>query len=431
MKKRILWILAAVISIAAAGCSREREADVPGEKETVTLTMFSNLPDRKTGQGLVEQMIIDEYMEINENIEIQVEVLDDEAYKTKFKAYAMEGMPDIVTIWGQPSFLDEIVEAGLLAELDAGQYDAYGFVEGSLEGFTYDERLYGLPRNTDVQCIFYNEKLFMENGWEVPVTYEELLTLAGEIKKAGFVPMAMDGGDGWPLAVYLSDVLYKLTGREYGTLVSHAIQTGDFSAPPFLEAASLLKTAAEAGLFQNGYDSQDYSTAVNLFTNGQAAMYYMGSWEVSIALDMDIPEEIRTGIRAFTMPVIEGGRGNRGDIVAWNGGGYAVSADSEAKEEAIRFLNYMYQPDKLSRYGWENGAGMSAQDQSLYMTGEETELQKQVVELLNQADSLSGTPINDQGPSAFKVAMESEIRSMANGSISVEEFLERIGNACK
>ncbi len=32
----------------------------------------------------------------------------------------------------------------------------------------------------------------------------------------------------------------------------------------------------------------------------------------------------------------------------------------------------MYQPDKLSKYGWENGVGMSAQDQTSYMSGKET-----------------------------------------------------------
>ena len=115
MKKKIAGLLfAAVIMTVAVSCRKDRETDGSEENKIITLTMFSNLPDRKTGQGLVEQMIIEEYMEANENIEIQVEVLDDEAYKTKFKAYAMEGMPDIVTIWGQPSFLDEIAEAGLL-----------------------------------------------------------------------------------------------------------------------------------------------------------------------------------------------------------------------------------------------------------------------------------------------------------------------------
>lgn len=80
----------------AEGGSAEDES-AGGE---VTLKLFSNLPDRKNGQGLVEQMIIDEYMEENSNVKIEVEALDEEAYKTKFKAYAMDGMPDVVSIWG-------------------------------------------------------------------------------------------------------------------------------------------------------------------------------------------------------------------------------------------------------------------------------------------------------------------------------------------
>jgi raffinose/stachyose/melibiose transport system substrate-binding protein len=157
----------------------------------------------------------------------------------------------------------------------------------------------------------------------------------------------------------------------------------------------------------------------------------MGSWESSMALNEDIAEEIRTNIRVFTMPPIAGGKGTQNDIAAWNGGGYAVAADSKVKEEAIKFLNYMYQPDKLSKYGWENGVGMSAQDQSAYMTGNETELQNAFTSILNNATSVSGTPINDCGPSAFKTAIESEIQSVSNGTTSVDDFLANIGQACK
>ena len=103
-----------------------------------------------------------------------------------------------------------------------------------------------------------------------------------------------------------------------------------------------------AGVFQTGFDSQDYGTAQNLFTNGQAAMFYMGSWETSMALNEDIPEEVRDNIRAFVMPAVADGKGTATDLAAWNGGGYAVSADSKVKDEAIKFLNYMYQPDQLS-----------------------------------------------------------------------------------
>ena len=397
----------------------------------VTLKIFSNLPDRKNGQGLVEQTIIDEYMSENPNVSIEVEALDEEAYKTKFKAYSMEGMPDVVSIWGQPAFLDEVLDAGVLAELNQDDYKDYGFVSGSLDGFMKDGKLYGLPRNTDVAGFYYNQKMFEDNGWAVPQTYDELLTLAGTIKDAGMVPLAMDGGDGWPMAIYISDILFKLTGTDYSKVVSDAIANKDFSNPDIKKATEILKQTADAGLFQNGYDSQDYGTAMNLFTNGQAAMFYMGSWEASMALNQDIPEDVRTNIRVFTMPVIEGGKGTATDIAAWNGGGYAVSANSEVKEEAVKFLNYMYQPDKLSKYGWENGVGMSAQDQTAYMTGNETELQMQFVDAVTKATNVSGTPINDCGPSAFKTSIESEIQSVSNGSISVDDFLSAIGTACK
>ena len=397
----------------------------------VTIKLFSNLPDRKNGQGLVEQMIIDEYMAANTNVKIEVEALDEEAYKTKFKAYAMDGMPDVVSIWGQPSFLDEVLDAGVLAELNEDDYVDYGFIAGSLEGFKKDGKLYGLPRNTDIQIVYYNQKMFDDNGWKVPATYDELLTLCGDIQAAGITPMAMDGGDGWPMACYLTDILVKVAGVDYADIVRNAVATGDFTAPEIQRATQILVDSADAGLFQTGYDSQDYGTAMNLFTNGQAAMFCMGSWECSMALNEDIQEDIRNNIRAFTLPVVDGGKGGANDIAAWNGGGYAVSASSSVKDEAIKFLNYMYQPDKLSKYGWENGVGMSAQDQTAYLTGDETDLQKQVMDILKNATSVSGTPINDCGPSAFKTAIESEIQGVSNGSTSVEDFLAAIGAACE
>lgn len=150
-----------------------------------------------------------------------------------------------------------------------------------------------------------------------------------------------------------------------------------------------------------------------------------------MATNEDIPEEIRNNIRVFTMPTVEGGTTTQTDLTAWNGGGYAVAEGSANKEEAIKFLNYMYQPDKLSKYGWENGVGLSAQDQTAYTTGDETELQKQVMDLLTNATSMSGTPVNDCGPSAFKTVIESEIQNVSNGTTSVDDFLASIGAACK
>ena len=93
----------------------------------------------------------------------------------------MEGMPDVVSIWGQPSFLDEVLDAGVLEPLNEEDYQDYGIINGSLDGFKKDGKLYGLPINTDVADFYYNEKMFSDNGWKVRNTYDELLDLAKKV----------------------------------------------------------------------------------------------------------------------------------------------------------------------------------------------------------------------------------------------------------
>jgi raffinose/stachyose/melibiose transport system substrate-binding protein len=186
-KRRIGTLLCAAMAAAVlAGCSgsKTQETTVAGGGQTqaaakessntasaektsggdVTIKVFSNLPDRTSGQGLIEQTLFDQYIKENPNVKIEVEALDDESYKTKFKAYASGSeMPDLVNAWGQPSFLDEVIDAGLLAELNKDDYKNYGFIGGSLDGFSKNGKLYGLPRNTDVMVFYYNKAMFKDS----------------------------------------------------------------------------------------------------------------------------------------------------------------------------------------------------------------------------------------------------------------------------
>lgn len=78
MKRKVISVLLTMTMVAAMaiGCGSKESAETSAKSETITLKVFSNLPDRKNGQGLVEQMLIDEYMEQNKNVVIEVEALD-------------------------------------------------------------------------------------------------------------------------------------------------------------------------------------------------------------------------------------------------------------------------------------------------------------------------------------------------------------------
>ena len=407
-------------------------ATIAHAEDQVTIKVFSNLPDRTSGQGLVEQTIFDQYMAENPNVKIEIEELDDEAYKTKFKAYAAgTEMPDLVSVWGQPGFINEVIDAGLLAELNMDDYADYGFINGSLDGFSKDGKLYGLARNTDVIGIYYNSKMFEENGWEVPTTYEEFLELCDTINEAGISPVAMDGADKWPLYIYYTDYIQRVEGEGVLAKTVSAIENADFSDPIFTEAADALRAAAERGVFEIGFETTDYGTAQNLFLNEQAAMYYMGSWDMSIANNQDVPEEVRSAFKVFQMPAPEGANGNDTTITAWNGGGYSVTENGANKEEAIKLLNYMFLPENWTRLAWENGVCMSAQDFSQYATGNETELQKEFMDIVANSTTMSGTSIGDLGTAEFKTTTEDKVQELAIGSITPEQFLEDIAAVCK
>jgi raffinose/stachyose/melibiose transport system substrate-binding protein len=423
MKRFIAAVMAVMFAFSLTACGGGGAAS-GGQ---TTIKVFTNLPDRTSGQGLVEQKIFDQYIAENPNIKIEVEALDDEAYKTKMKAYASgTDLPDFISVWGQPSFLDEYINAGLIAELNAADYTTYGFVEGSLAGFSKNGKLYGLPRNTDMMAFYYNEAIFNANGWSVPTTYDELLALGGRIKATGLIPVAMDGGDKWPISIFITDLLVKIGGPSYQATTLDAITNGDFSNPIYQDAAGKLQEAYDAGLFQQGFESQDYGTAQNLFINGEAAMFYMGSWEMSMANNQDISPEVRDNIRAFTMPVVSGGAGTATDITAWNGGGHSVVAKSAVKDEAVKLLNYMYKQENWTKIAWENNVCMSAQDFSAYKTGSETPVQLQLIDIFSGSSSISGTTINDLGSAEFKTTFEDLSQQIAIKAVTPEQFVSQL-----
>lgn len=417
-----LLLCGTMLAGTLAGCSGSSSSAATAESTStdgaVTIKVFSNLTDRTSGQGLIEQTLFDSYMEENPNVTIEVEALDDESYKTKFKAYATGGnMPDLVNIWCSPSFLDEVVAAGTLEPLNADDYADYGFTEGSLDGVTYDGQIYGLPRNTDVRGFYYNKDLFEANGVEVPTTWDELLAAAQVFQDAGISPIAMDGQDKWPLAHFINCMIGTVKGTDtYATMVN-SVQNSDYSDPAWKDTVTAASEQASL-LFQPGFETTDYATAMNLFMNGQSAMFFMGSWEMSMAPDFEVGY--------FTMPDFDGD--GQGVIGAYNGGGYAISSSSAVKEEATALLNYMFQPENWSKLSWENGVCMSAQDFSQYLTGNETDLQNDIINALNTASGITGMTYNDLGDSAYKTLSEDSTAEVLSGMISVDDFFTNLQN---
>ena len=437
-KKRTYFsFLALVMSIVVVlsacgnnnGTNQAVDTSASSGSAAVTLRFFSNLPDRKSGQGLAEQTVIDNYMKDNSNVKIEVEALAEEPFKNKLKAYMASNESIDITMVHFGAELETLVAAGYVAELNPQDYEGekYNFLPGVFSGFTFDGKLYGLPRNSDYEVIYYNKALFEENGIKVPTTIDELIAASKAFRDKKIEPISMNGKDLWNLAVLFQNVAQRISGDQT-SIIDAARGTKKFADDPsLLDAAKIIQQLADEGVFNTAYMTMDYGASQNLFAQGKAAMWYMGSWEAGMASNESLPEEFRNNLGVIKFPVIDGGKGIDTDLIAWNGGGYSLVESSKNKEEAKKFFDYMMSADQWAKVAWETGTAVPAQQYEL--TGTETEVQKQLTDILLGATSTPGMTFNDASSAAFKDSAQTAIGKLVIGDMSPEEFIAELDKA--
>lgn len=444
-KKAALFVTAATMVGTLAACgskgsdTKESPAASPeasasasaGSSKQVTLRFFSNLPDRKSGQGLGEQMMLDNYMKEHPNVKIQVEALAEEPFKNKLKTYMASNEPlDISMVHGGAE-LSTLVKAKYVKEINLSEYqnDKYNFLPGVFKSFTFDGKLYGLPRNSDYEVIYYNKKLFADNGVKVPTTFNELMDAAKAFRAKGITPMSINGKDLWSFAEMFQNLAQRINGDQNLILDAVDNKISMKNEPSFLEAAKLLKQLRDEKMFQDSFMTADYGASQNLFTQEKAAMWYMGSWESGMATNDKLSESFRQNLAVTRFPVVDGGKGKIGDLTAWNGGGYVLVSSSKNPDEAKKLFDYMMSADQWAKIVWDNGLAVPAQKYNL--TGKETEVQKQLTDVLVNATSTAGASFVDYGTPAFKDNAQNAFGKFFAGSTTPEQLIDDLQSAAE
>lgn len=391
--------------------------------EQVTLRVFSNLPDRKSGQGLAEQMVIDNYTKENPNVKIELETLAEEPFKNKLKAYMASNEPIDVTMVHGGAELNTLVQAGYVKELDPAEYEGeeFSFLPGVYTSFTFNDKLYGLPRNSDYEVIYYNKRLFEENKIKVPTTYAELIEAGKQFREKGIEPMSINGKDLWSFGAFFQDLVIRV-GGDQNLMLDAVAKKKDFTTDEtFKKAAELLGEARDSGLFQASYMTSDYGASQNLFTQERAAMWYMGSWEAGMATNENLPQTFRDNVAVLKFPIVDGGKGKNTDLLAWNGGGYSLVNSSKHPEEAKKFFDYLMSANQWAKTVWDIGAAVPAQTYQL--NGNESSLQKELTEVLTGATTTAGSLGLDYGTPKFKDDSQNAFGKFFAGGSTPEQLL--------
>ncbi|ACT01203.1 ABC transporter substrate-binding protein [Paenibacillus sp. JDR-2] len=190
-------------------------------------------------------------------------------------------LPDFFNL--MPIQFDAAIQSGSILDLTAA-WDAStakaDMIQSSLDTqlkYT-DGKIWAIPQNgPGIDPLYYNKKVFSDNGVKVPTNYPELLEAVKAFHAAGIVPIPMFAKEAWPIGAFFD--MFAMRVNPKGMM---ALNDGDIKAsdPEMADAIGKMAELIKAGIFQKGATSYDYDSARGLFHQGKAAMLINGEWDI-------------------------------------------------------------------------------------------------------------------------------------------------------
>lgn len=356
-KVLLLVMISVVVVSLLAGCPQPTEEPGPPpvsrpQLTTVKLWTIWNAEPRKSALAA----LVSDFEAANPGVRVKVTHLEPDAYKTRIRVALGGGeAPDIYFVWSGEKMLHNFVRGGRVADLTS-YMDANGgqwrdrLIPASLDRVTFEGKVYGVPYLLQCTFFFYNRQMFEQHGWQVPVTYTELIQLCEKIKAAGIVPIALGNVQKWP-AHHLPFVLtQRLMGKEASEAQYDPLGPGDYAAPAFVQALQMFSDFANMGFFNKSPNGTTRENARALFYSEQTAMFYTGTWDMArFSEGGESPEEFWDKWDFFNFPAVEGGQADQAAL-AGSPDGYVMSADSQVKDEAVEFLRFITSVEQARKF---------------------------------------------------------------------------------
>lgn len=218
------------------------------------------------------------------------------------------------------------------------------FTSGAFNLMTFDEKIYAVPTAFAAVPLYYNKEIFEQYNLTPPTTYDELKHIITVLRQNNVTPFAFGAKDSWTAALFSEIIANRIGGdKPFDDLMNGG---GTWLDPSFIEMGKVMVELRDMGAFPEGFLGLDNSAINNMFKNGEAAMFVMGSWSIGGLYKDDSKVIGKIGITKF--PTFPGGKG---DIDTWLGQpsyNLSINASTQHKDVAIEYLK-MWTSEKIQR----------------------------------------------------------------------------------
>ncbi len=373
--RKIKWLmLLAVLALVAAACSSDSDdttettaAGGDGGTETTVAAVAADftLFGAPTGvEGEALQGFVDVY---NAQTGSTITFTGSDDFEAQLRIRVDGNDPPAVAVTPQPSSICSFADEGALVSLEDMGFDIAQMEADHSKfwmdlGLCEDGKHYGVPWFPNFKSIvFYHEPTFTANGYEIPETWDDMISLSQQIVDDGMTPWCFGfesgGATGWPGTDWLEDILVRESGGQvYADWFNHDIP---FNDPAVVSAFNTFGELFFAEGFVLGGPENVGGVAFQdspapLFTKPEPGclMLKQGSFIANMFVDApDFEEGDDANIKTFPFPTIDGNTG------AMGGGDTIMVFD--AAPENVQVVKDWITPDWQCTLASASGGGVA------------------------------------------------------------------------
>lgn len=285
--------------------------------------------------------IIEEFNNSQDEIVVTQNIVPD-ATSVLMSRAATGDLPDIIQVGGmQDSNTMQFMKEGHFLELtDMECLD--NVVDQYKDAIKYKGKNYVVPISANFSGVFYNKDLFEAAKYEVPTTYDELISLAEDIQSKGEVPFLFPDKDAWTIVQCWED---NIDGSARGDRkqvymdIANGTTTFEDDAlfPETLQKVVDIREYGQGDSLSLGYDQ-----AISDFATGKSYMFMQGIWALP-SIKKANPD---MNIGMFSFPSDDGDTKVSMGIDV----NLAISAKGENVEAAKEFVEFAASKDMVQLY---------------------------------------------------------------------------------
>jgi ABC-type glycerol-3-phosphate transport system substrate-binding protein len=281
-----------------------------------------------------QEAAIAAFEEANPGIEVNVTVFPIQEYRDRLLVAVQSGeAPDMATL--DQIWMAEFAASGSIIPLDsyieASGVNPDDFFPGAWGSNVWNDQTWGVPLNNDVwEQMYFNRDLFEAAGLDPddpPNTWPELLEACRALTNAP---------DQYGIALMGSGEFITVTINSFiqsngGSILNEDGTEAALNSAESVEAIEYYRQIAEE-CAPPGTANRIEPEAIGLFTAGQAAIGFFGSWQQDTFRNTELNWDVAM------MPVPEEGDTFHGTLGGWN---MAIFAGSEHPDETWAYVEFL------------------------------------------------------------------------------------------